>query len=135
MANKLTAKQRKWLEYMALKLELHHDNGTRFDLGLWITDTAREDDWCGTKGCACGLATLDPTFTNAGFPKYLNWVEVHKFFKISYKQAEWLFSAESYKGETYGDKAARKVARRIREFIASNGKVPNNFKSRIHVHI
>ena len=128
MAKRLTAKQRKWFEYMALKLELHHDNGTRFDLGNWITDEAYDGDWCGTKGCACGLATLDPTFTNAGFPKYLMWEDVVNFFNISYRQAEWLFHSDSYRGETYGDKAARKVARRIRKFIASNGKVPTTIR-------
>jgi hypothetical protein len=138
---KLTANQKKWFEYMALMLELHHDNGVRFDLGRWINYDARDDDgWCGTKACACGLASINPTFNQAGFKRlYENsfrftfenkegWGAVTAFFKITMLQAEYLFAAWSYKGKTKGDEAARNVARRIREFIKTNGKLPKTFK-------
>lgn len=137
---KLTAKQRKWFEYMALMLELHHDNGTRFDLEGWIDPKAQDGEWCGTKGCACGLAALNPTFQAAGvglpypgeyrfvYGGLSGWPAVKAFFGINGRQAEYLFYAPSYKGKTYGNEAARKVARRIRSFIASNGKVPKTFK-------
>ena len=129
---KLTPRQRKWFEYLALKLELHHDNGIRFDLDQWVEDKSYgmgddgKDQWCGTKGCACGLATLDPTFQQAGF-LVAHWITVMEFFEITEQQALYLFSAEYYTGTKTGNAAARKVAKRIREFIAANGRVPDKF--------
>ncbi len=136
----LTAKQKKWFEYMALMLELHHDNGVRFDLRSWVSLDADDPhgaaDWCGTKGCACGLASFNPTFQQAGFTnnayevtfdEFDGWDAVREFFRVSQKQAEYLFSASSYRGQTYGDRGARAVARRIRKFIQTNGAVPKSF--------
>lgn len=142
----LKAKQKKWFEYMALMLELHHDNGTRFDLEGWITIHAEQwygdDHWCGQKGCACGLAAFNPTFIQAGFAQphkdagYFQfngnrgWEAVTAFFGITTKQAVWLFHQEAYTGQTHGDKAAKKVAKRIRAFIASGGKTPASFNKK-----
>ncbi len=139
---KLTTKQKKWFEYMALMLELHHDNGVRFGLRGWVvfdtTDTSGEDNWCGTKACACGLASLNHTFQQAGFNfnKYevtfgnlSSWSAVQEFFGITLMQADYLFSASSYRGgKTYGDRGAQTVARRIRKFIRTNGAVPKTFR-------
>ncbi len=120
-----------WLAKVADLLEQHHDNGVRFDLRDWI-DYDAEDDidaWCGTKACACGLAASDPEFIKAGFTLSgrmiifngnLNWTAVKEFFDLDYKDAQYLFSDNSYPDkDKQSDAGARVVAKRIREFIAS----------------
>jgi hypothetical protein len=137
------AMQKKRLLRLAELLEAHRDNGTRFDLSLWRRDYAGdgEDEWCGTKACAVGLACVDPKFKRAGLawsspfaaPKYkerIGWDAVVSFFGLeNLQEASYLFEKGSYNGDMTGNVAARKVAKRIRAVVADGfpegiGKLP-----------
>lgn len=125
-----------YLQHLSFICKTHHDNGTRFDLNMWIGDfgpNTRVDGWCGTQACAVGHAMLDPYFNRAGFcragavPSYngsRNWDAVVKFFGISGAAAVWVFSADSYgKDNRSGDKAARLVASRIDRLVTHGEKI------------
>lgn len=129
-----------YLLKLAALLEKHRDNGVRFDLSVWYE---KDPDWCGTKGCACGLAALNPAFKKAGFREensvitftdpvdgyeYEDWAAVRHFFGIGYVASEYLFSSGSYTGKMYGDAAARKVAKRIRAFVKRGNRIPTNWR-------
>lgn len=74
-----------------------------FDLEGWGNPCG-----CQTVVCACGAATLDPWFNKQGFisvslynylPVYkqdMGWEAVKKFFQLSKKDAQYLFSYASY---------------------------------------
>ena len=115
---------------LAALLDKHRDNGVRFDLADWRVE-GKEKDWCGTKACAVGLACTHPEFVSDGLglqssngfaPTYQNgdysgWDAVQEFFDLDWDSSWWLFAASEYKGKTYGNAAARKVAKRIRQFV------------------
>jgi hypothetical protein len=122
-----------YLEHLAFICEVHHDNGTRFDLDGWCYEHIDHlDGWCGTKACAVGHALIDPYFNKAGlyrfsggdpgFEGFRSWDAVTRFFGISEAAALWLFHMRSYP-ITKGDAAARAVARRIRKFVAGGEKI------------
>lgn len=113
--------------------------GIQFNLMSWgrIGDENRPIS-CGTYGCAMGLAVVSGAFSREGLrppdtwgglaPRlrtngrtYSGYLAAQKLFDIKPKEAEFLFSANSYEGRINGAIAERRVAKRIRSFIA--GKV------------
>jgi hypothetical protein len=129
----------KRLTRLAGILEDHADNGVRFDLTQWLDVDAIEcggrKEWCGTKACAVGLALLDKSFRRQGlsvdsgyfhaqpeFDGATGFTAVQVFFGITRDDVDMLFMPESYAGKIEGNTAARKVARRIRQYVADPTK-------------
>ena len=115
------------------KMSIPGDGTPDFDLSTWINDKAD----CGTAACAVGCAMLSPEFQALGLktgkmpslggrmqpvPKYkgaLNWAAVEKFFGVSNKDAEHLFSDYEYPDEDFTP-TPKQVAKRIRKFVAEH---------------
>jgi hypothetical protein len=130
------------LLYLADKLDNHKDNGVRFDLRTWVLKKAKikkkSTNWCGTAACAVGLAMLDKNFQAVGFgqdqpiinpvPTFKGRVgngAVAELFDIGFAAVEYLFMPSSYPHQS-GKRAAKAVAKRIREFVKNNGIVPDH---------
>lgn len=79
---------------------------------------------CGATACACGWAATIPALRRQGFSMswnapafgdYRNWIAVEKFFGLSERDSEELFSVGNYKAEDADN--PRAVAARIFEFL------------------
>lgn len=105
----------------------------KFNLDTWASG---ELDECGTTACACGWATTIPEFAAAGltlspltvfgrrglrFDGHASYTAASKFFETDGVDAYKLFSPEAYSSSDFGN--ARKVAARIRTFVAEQAKV------------
>lgn len=100
----------------------------RFDLQWWAYNGFSPNK-CGTTACAVGWATTIPAFKKAGlklyrdyddglypiYKTYDSWDAVKVFFKLSMKDAEWLFNSGYYPVEQNNN--PKYVAKRIREFV------------------
>lgn len=115
------------LLHLADLLDAHHDNGVRFDLLDWHYRNAREQEWCGTKACAVGLACLDPKFNAEGlkldgsapyFKHQSGWWAVKTFFDLGEGEDKHLFWHRAYKETPKGDAGAKEVANRIRQVVS-----------------
>jgi len=88
---------------------------------------------CKTAACAVGLAAISGAFKRQGFSycvtkdKGIELVfgrsrgfgsAASKFFGLSAEESEFLFFPDSYDGEIIGARGERKVAKRIRDFVA-----------------
>lgn len=122
-----------------LQADARKKNGIKFDLGLWadISDPKNPVS-CGTMACAMGFAALSSAFKRAGlsyrdsqFVFDFRWRgrtidgsdAARKLFGISDADASYLFSIYSYVGDaTHGAAGERAVAKRIRRFVAENGR-------------
>lgn len=120
----------------ALEVNAANPTGMKFDLEMWMTpgDAPPAMD-CGTVGCAVGLAMLLPVLQVEGLamkPSIWNgipapifdgcrgWDAVIGFFDLDYNQSVHLFDKDSYNGgPTTGAEAELRVAKRIREYLAS----------------
>jgi hypothetical protein len=93
---------------------------------------------CRTAACAVGLACISGAFKRQGLtyrinrdwgldPKFGRRVGFDKvptaFFEITEDQSDFLFMPESYEGATTGATGERKVATRIRDFVAGRATV------------
>lgn len=129
------------LERLAVILDEYRDNGApRFDLQSWgATKTQRggllwlRQHTCGTAACAVGLACGSGIFKDEGltynsdekggltpiFGELEGWSAAKSFFDLDQEQAVRLFAEHSY-DVTEGEAAAKAVATRIREMIASH---------------
>lgn len=128
------------LLYLASLLDNHKDNGVRFDLRTWMKTNVKIKKkggaWCGTAACAIGLAMLDKNFQAIGFgidtnggPAYdvaRGTKAVCQLFDIPFSAVDYLFMPASYPRQS-GKTAAKAVAKRIREFVASDGVVPSGY--------
>lgn len=72
---------------------------------------------------------LECVYTDRQGNRYINLEGAMKFFGITEIQAEWLFMPDKY-GKTRRTK--RHVVQRIRNFVASGGKVPSNIAEISH---
>lgn len=128
----------------------HEDNGIRFDMDRWFVENCKDKNWCGTQACAMGLASTLAEFKKEGLREHFGTIEFHyfdftknvdfqvtvydyhaaaKLFDISLDDAKYLFCPVFYKKHQKGNKGAKTVARRIAQYINSNGKSAQNRKS------
>lgn len=106
----------------------------RFNLWGWGNNTT-----CGTVCCAVGLATEIPKIRRAGLRalcevedsdsrepvlgELKNWRAVERLFRITNEQAQYLFYPARYTER--GSTRPKTVAKRIRQFVRSGGKIPS----------
>jgi hypothetical protein len=113
----------------------------RFNMDHWASakfcgKPKEPEHECGTSACALGWACTIPSFKRAGL-KFIEcgsnfWTHIDlvpdfegstgygaaaSLFGIRYSQAEWLFSPES------PARTPKQVAKRIRKFVESDGKI------------
>lgn len=99
--------------------------GRHFSLGIWYTDRDRTAN-CGTACCAVGEAAHIPKLKRLGlgltpgvwgrapqFKRWTSWDAVEKFFRISVKDAMYLFQGSNYPRNA----TPKDVAARIRTFV------------------
>ena len=120
-----------------LEADAKNRKGVKFDLGLWGSTEDIENIpvsvSCGTTACAVGLAVVSGAFKRSGLtngasfqgkivPKFegeLGFEAVEKFFNLSNRESDFLFTDEYYTDDQCkGAKGERAVAKRIRQFVA-----------------
>lgn len=116
-------------------------NGVKFDLNTFAhSDHGDPQLSCNTYACALGLAALSGTFKRAGLSHkvirgfHASYIVVRygraydlaagaKLFDIRDGEASFLFSPINYGGKPLvGKSAERAVAKRIRKFVADDGR-------------
>lgn len=138
-----------------LESDAGNKKGIRFDLSTIARRApATEFDWwrefrpgekpaldCGTAACAVGLAAISGAFKREGFgykvsknfglqPTYkgsrIFQRATTRFFEISEGECDFLFMPESYSGITTGARGERRVAKRVRDFVAGKARPDND---------
>lgn len=131
-----------------LEADAKNKNGIQFNLGTWgLPSSGSKADPgvnCGTMACALGLAALSGKFKRAGlsfsaepsiFHGKKRWVlaichrknvgsyAASSLFEIPINTAEWLFLPSHYRGGPItGKQGERRVAKRIRDFVAGKAR-------------
>lgn len=121
-----------------LEKDANNPRGVKFDLSNWgLVGDETKLLTCRTTACAMGLAAISGVFAKDGLSYRITtsgFIVVHIndsrnvgvdgfeaaeiLFGIDYDTAAWLFDTPGYSSVATGARGERKVAKRIRDFVA-----------------
>lgn len=126
-----------------LEADAKNSEGVKFNLRTWGWNRLEEEEpkiSCNTEACAVGLAALSPKLPGLTYklqalnnkkpaflmpilksdPDVYHWDAIEHYFRISFDEARYLFSASEYDYNFWtGAHGERAVAKRIRSFVAN----------------